>query len=143
MCVQPAQQCYAAAVLSCCYSQRQQQQNSRAIATVRTSWCCRRLPMMTYMCNAHCFCNLYCVVQLNDTLSFTSISMPPYHTLLLCTRYQVPGGTHWCKNRSYEYNQLLCTGITYTSNKNSNTAPGTRCTRRVFKPLFLMGSIQI
>ena len=38
---------------------------------------------------------------------------------------------------------IMCApGITYTY-KKSNTAPGTRYTRRAFKPLFLIGSIHI
>ena len=37
---------------------------------------------------------------------------------------------------------MCAPGITYTY-KKSNTAPGTRYTRRAFKPLFLIGSIHI
>ena len=63
-------------------------------ATVRTQ------PVLSlyYMCNAHCCC-LYCVVELNDTLSFpASISTPAYHTRYAFNMHQVPGTRyHWCK----------------------------------------------
>ena len=96
----------SAVLLLCCPAAIGSGSSSKTVVPLEQyvpSWCCRRLPMMAYMCNAHGYCYLRCVVELNGKLSSTSISIQPYHTRLSCSRYQV---SHGAKNLSYEYNHL-------------------------------------
>ena len=91
--------------------------------------------ILVYTCNAH-YCCLYCVVEVADTLSFpTSISIPPYHTLSPCTRYQV---SHTgAKNRSYEYSHLRIMHHTRTKkSKTRHQVP--RITRRACFQTFVL-----
>ena len=77
------------------------------------------------MCNAHCCFNHFCVAELNDTLSPTSRSIPPYHSFFLSTRYQLPG-IYGAENRS-QYSNLFCTTChihVHTKTQTRHQVPG-------------------
>ena len=60
--------------------------------------------------------------------------------------HQVPGITYYCKNRSNEYNHLrIMHQVSHTRTKyqRRHQGPGITINRRAFKPLLLIGSIQI